>query len=349
MRFLRLVGLCGAVAAATSYPLDAQACSAPWLCGTHRLRPATSATATLPANAGGVWYLPIFSPYPWTGTYSDDQTVGRSIELRLVQGTETTVLATQVADRSFSSTVLRFGVHTDATLPIGAMLILSANPKCASGDGGLGVPEDLGSYEIVAPVERPTTLGTLGVELLPDTQVPQPAGGACSLPATTASARLTVNLDAGAQAWLDAMTFETVVDGARWEPAVTEAPGAIYSDSQFEGGSFRGLGTDEVFAKCGAMANGVTEGQHVVQMRGVLPDGTVVATEEQTITLACPASTTKPDGGVSDASVPDAGVAGPTSLRGGGCSLGGGEERRAPFEWLALAASLVFVRRRRSS
>lgn len=279
-------------------------------------------TATLPANAGGVFMTLGF-------IHHRDISILPTPGLRLSPAGESpSDLSVTVVDHSIAP-FLRHAIRTDALLPVGATLTLRAANPCdlLYSDGGVPALADVASWTVTDAVPLPTTLGTLGVEVVASGTVPQPTLNAtCDEPMTTTYADLVLAPSTEAAPWSDLFVYETLVDGEVFLPTVSISPFNGYSgQSQAFGGSWRGRGIDRVFARCGSMTNGLPEGTHGVSMRARLPDGTVVTTAEVSIRLTCP-----PDG----------------TLHGSGCSVPTARGQSAMPGFALLAAALGWLRRR---
>ncbi len=320
-------------------PTSAHACSASF-CGEPAGFPTT---ATLPANAGGVFLNPGHGP--------GDLGLPTPELILAAPGSEAVGLTVLPSDRSVG-VFLRTVVHTPDALPVGATLTLRAGSRCDAfyaGDSGTPAPIEVRSWTITEAVPLPTTLGTLQVTVGPRT-VPQPTwDGSCDVQEATVGASVDLTLASDAAPWSDVFVYETVVDGAVFLPIVTASPFNGYSgQSQAFGGSWLGRGTDFVFANCGAVHGGVAPGAHTVFLRGILPDGTIVTTNESTFELTC---TSEPvDAGTRPPDT-DAGVEEQMHLQGGPCSAAPGfgtSDRSTVFGLVfAVAAALGFRRRRR--
>lgn len=320
-------------------PATARACSAP----NCREPAGFPATATLPANAAGVFLDPGsvgFTPYV------EFSAPGLRLE---VPGAAPLELTVDVVDASISA-FGRLAVHTATSLPVGSTLVLHATSACAAlgADGGAVTPVDVGSWTITDAVPLPTTLGTLTVDVVPQGTVPMPVyTGECDQPATTSYAAVTLVPSTDASPWSDLFVYETVVDGTVFLPSVTASPFNGYSSqSQSFGGSWLGRGVDHVYARCGTLASGVSEGTHSIAMRARLPDGTVVTTPAVEVTLACPPSVV--DAGV-DSGAPDASdtTTDPATRTSSGCSVSADATGLESLPILAALVGLAHRRRRR--
>lgn len=294
------------------------------------------ATATLPANAGGVFLNPgngtLAEPFP-----------PPSLRITPLGGAPADA-PTSVQDQTIGP-FHRVAVRTSDTLPVGATLTLRAADRCdeSSPDAGTLELADLRSWTVTSAVPLPTELGTIDVDVTPSGTVPQATtAGSCDEPVRTSYASVTLALASGAAPWGDTFVYETLVDGIVFLPVVTLSPFNSYSSqSQLFGASWVGRGVDRVFARCGDMLTGVEEGSHTIAMRGVLPDGTEVVTPSVQVTLSCP-----PDGGTPYPDS-DAGMTTMPQESKGLCAVGGtGARDRSSIVGLTLAA-LVLLRSRR--
>jgi hypothetical protein len=111
--------------------------------------------------------------------------------------------------------------------------------------------------------------------------------GMCSRPADVAGQVIRIDEPAAIDRWRFALLFETVLDGRRdWQPR------ASWCENYPPGSSWRGYGTDMIFAECAGAASdeiaGTKQGEHDVYMTISVPGTKLVAiTEKQSFRLSC--------------------------------------------------------------
>ncbi|HEU0034439.1 MAG TPA: hypothetical protein VFQ53_27640 [Kofleriaceae bacterium] len=278
-------------------PRIADACSAP-SCWGGAFVPGDQ--GHVPANVGAL----IWRPMVPNGTAPDVANVV------LTKATNTTPLP-------FTSTKLDNGdylIVPDAPLAAGSSYVLADHNTCDLGRTGPSVtftatddaplPAQLGSIDVVQGGNAPLAVGT--------------ASGSCYADVIADQVKLALVPSADAQPWMDALQFETIVDGRRWL-----AIGNI-NDTIAPGATWQGRGRDLVYAVCktpdASIDRGLAPGEHTIEFHATLP-GTAITwtTEPVTIYLYC-----GPDSGVSGH---DAGV---------GCSTSDGGS-----PWLVLGALLM--------
>lgn len=304
----------------------ARACSA-YGCTQPYARPRASA---LLANAGGVWLAP-------GRTFFDASNLEFAGVLTLTLGDTSTVLESDLLDRSVDYGV-RLAVRTTDELVEGATLTLHAPSGCDVDDAGPRQNGLIRTWTITRAMPKPSSLGSLEAEVGSSASGGRIANGVgCSETIPAATAHVTLVASADAAPWVDAMVFETLVDGVAWRPDVSAISWAQYSGGEDFGGSWVARGEDIVFAGCNG-EGGVALGAHTVVMRGILPDGTVVESTPVSVVLAC------------SAEFSDAGVdAGAPRGDGGGCAAAPGGDAWSTPGLLVVAFGLVAYARRRSA
>lgn len=295
---------------ALSPPRIAEACSIP-ACTQGFFVPA-GIHSQAPANIPGLYWRPMRS-------YEDI-------------GDPKNVVLTNVAD---PGTPLAFTVQPmtggdllivpSAPLVPGERYLISDRNQCEI-THQLG-PDDTFTVGPAAPL--PTDLGTLSVISAGIEQMSLAVhDGSCSSNAVVAQTSIQVEPSAAAAPWMDALHFQTFVDGKPWsyESIITQPPPP--------GASEMGRARDRVYEICSSdnalltpTGSGLTPGKHIVTVRATLPGSSQVATSSPLeVKLDC--------NGVSEPG---------TTTSPAGCSTTG--PGAAP--WLALA--LLALRRRRSA
>lgn len=113
------------------------------------------------------------------------------------------------------------------------------------------------------------------------------AKGMCSRTAHATGQVIQISEPAAIERWRFALLFETVLDGSRdWQPR------ASWCGNYPPGSSWRGHGTDEIFAECDSAASeeiaGTKQGEHDVYMTVSVPGTKLVATtKKQSFRLSC--------------------------------------------------------------
>jgi hypothetical protein len=111
--------------------------------------------------------------------------------------------------------------------------------------------------------------------------------GMCSRRADATGQVIRIDEPAAIDRWRFALLFETVLDGTRdWQPRET------WCGNYPPGSSWRGHGTDEIFAECASAASeeiaGTKQGEHDVYMTVSVPGTKLVATtKKQSFRLSC--------------------------------------------------------------
>jgi MYXO-CTERM domain-containing protein len=153
------------------------------------------------------------------------------------------------------------------------------------------------SVHVKAESPLPTNIGTLSAATHSG-PVSVPASGVCYAPVAASYADLTITLSAEARPFADLLRYELRVDGA-----ISPSYPSPYNPQ-----SDVAPALDRVYALCarqeGVMSRGLAPGKHRVQIVGILPNDTRVASNEVEVELVC-----SQDGGVPDASVPQGGNA----------------------------------------
>lgn len=185
-------------------------------------------------------------------------------------------------------------------------------PKQPCIEQGVGMSEV--SFETVGARDIPLALGSTVVtqdNFVAPLRVTT-GSGSCDVEIDAAQVLVALDFSDEAEIWKDAFLYETYVDGKRWRPSASAlTPPSV-------GASWKGRGTDALFARCPDdepvdETSGLAEGTHAVTFRARLPElGMAIEAEPTMVTLSC-----------SD------------SVDGCGCSL---SERPAPDAWLAFIA-----------
>lgn len=148
-----------------------------------------------------------------------------------------------------------------------------------------------GSWKVTEFAPLPKTLGKL--RIVPELEPAHVGGGAgCDDLAPASSVRIHVELSNGAQPWADVLSYETWVDGKRWDPLVSLVLGADADVAKpvvyVPGGSLltEERGSDIVYALCNPSdypeAQALLEpGSHSVEMRAALPGTDLVLTSDR--------------------------------------------------------------------
>lgn len=111
--------------------------------------------------------------------------------------------------------------------------------------------------------------------------------GMCSRPADVAAQTIQIDEPAAIERWRFALLFETVLNGSSdWRPR------ASWCGNYPPGSSWRGYGTDIIFAECTTAASketaGTKQGEHNVYMTVSVPGTRLVATtKKHSFRLAC--------------------------------------------------------------
>jgi hypothetical protein len=119
------------------------------------------------------------------------------------------------------------------------------------------------------------------------------AKGMCSRPADAVAQDFYISEPAAIERWRFALFFETVLDGKRdWQPR------ASVCGNYPPGSSWRGHGTDMIFAECANAASnevaGTREGEHDVYMTISVPGTQLEAiTKKHLFRLTCTSPTLK--------------------------------------------------------
>lgn len=175
---------------------------------------------------------------------------------------------------------------------------------CAGPTGQTGFTAE---FVVDGHADLPLDLGTLLVEQEAEGAVQVEASAQCSVGVPSAFADLRVSLSEGARPWAALLLYRTLVDGVEWRPkdfAPRELP---------VGGSWRGRGSDTVFAPCGELPSGaaqygLTQGVHIVVMQATLPGANLLLeTDPVQVDLTC-TQTPVSDAGVDAGIDVDAGV-----------------------------------------
>lgn len=117
--------------------------------------------------------------------------------------------------------------------------------------------------------------------------------GMCSRPADVVAQDIHIEEPAAIERWRFALLFETVLDGKRdWQPR------ASLCGNYPPGSSWRGHGSDIIFAECASAASnevaGTKEGEHDVYMTISVPGTQLVAmTKKYSFRLTCTSPTLK--------------------------------------------------------
>jgi hypothetical protein len=182
---------------------------------------------------------------------------------------------------------------------------------------------DVYQVEVTASSTTPETLGTLEHSVQSGYLHIEDYSSSCSHAYYARQVDVELNPDPALSAFADAVGYSVLVDGKPFSSreAIYQEDDAI-TPRTFASGPL-GAGIERVFALCDdgnglwpedtdgdIEGQGVTPGVHRVQMRGVLPDGTEILSEEIEVDLSCVDCSV--DGGVTacdSAGDPDAGDA----------------------------------------
>jgi uncharacterized protein (TIGR03382 family) len=291
-----------AASLALSTPRLADACSPP-PCWPGAFVPGDQ--ARVPANVPGLYWRPM------SGPASNSKPENVVLESTAAPGVSIALTAQPLANGDY---LLVPGVP----LVDGGSYRLTDHSLCSvTGERGPQV-----AFSVGPQAQLPTSLGTLSA---------MPAGveqmnlattsGSCFSEATVAQTSIELVASTAAAAWIDALHFETRVDGKPWH--YVTSIGALTQP----GTSPAGRARDRVFEICDSqdpgVGDGLAAGLHTVTMQATLPGTTqVVMSSELKVTLTCDEVEPQPEAG--------------------GCSTGGSPA--AP--WMALAL-LALVRRHR--
>jgi hypothetical protein len=306
-----MVLVLAAASVALSAPRTATACSLP-ACTQGFLVPGGRGVE-VPANIPAVYWRPMRS----YEAFSDPVNV---VLANAADPKTSLAFTVQPADHG------DFLLVPSAPLVAGQRYLVSDHNECEQTQS----PGPEVAFAVGPAVAMPSELGTLvvtsaGIER---------AGLAnydstCSSDAIVAQASIQLEPAASAIPWMNALHFETLVDGEPWSfrNIVWEVPAP--------GASPLGRGRDRVFERCDAdhlsptQTTGLARGKHVVTMRATLPGtGQVITSSPLEVSLDCAAQ-------------PDTQLDPEPSA--GGCNAGGSG---APL-WLAAALLALRSRSRR--
>jgi len=174
----------------------------------------------------------------------------------------------------------------------------------ASYDSGSSDPDlceigSEGSWKVTEFAPLPKTLGKL--RIVPELEPVQVGGGAgCGDLVPASSVRVRVELSSGTEPWADLLSYETWVDGERWDPIVSLVLGedtvAAKPVIYVPGGSLltEERGSDIVYAVCDRTdvfeSRLLQPGTHSVEMRAAIP-GTDLVLKSDTATFELAACT----------------------------------------------------------
>ena len=175
-------------------------------------------------------------------------------------------------------------VVPDVPLAPGTMLVFSYDATC--GETSERVETELTVSELAL---RPSSLGALVVEKRRGT-IEEAGGSACKNRFDAVYADLRVDLASEARPYADVILYERIIDGdPRGNFQVPDATSMWGATPPAFGGSRLGRGIDRIYASCDPKAYAPTgwPGKHRVKLRGTLPDGTVIHSEEVEVDLRC--------------------------------------------------------------
>lgn len=146
-------------------------------------------------------------------------------------------------------------------------------------------------------VKTPQRLGELEVETHVGPLDLWTSSGSCTAPTLATYADVRVDLSTEAEAYAQVLRYRLWVDDDYF---ASDDWVGDWGPNRGIGGGGLGRGVERVYAVCDAsnedaLGKGVTPGTHTIQMRALLPDGGVVASEERALDLGCPT----PDAGES--------------------------------------------------
>jgi len=135
-------------------------------------------------------------------------------------------------------------------------------------------------FTITAPAPVPDSLGQLSAAVTKGMLTVATRRGSCSIAIDAAYADLTLALADGAKPFIHVLEYVLLLDGA---------PVPAFSD-RLSGGKMRPRGEARVYAPCTGGENvedPSTLGSHRARLRGTLPDGNVIESDEVQFELAC--------------------------------------------------------------
>lgn len=240
----------------------------------------------MPANVPGLYWRPM------SGFGASVKPENAVLESTAAPGTSIALTAQQLANGDY--------LLIPATpLVAGGSYRLTDRSTCAqTGDRG---PEVV--FQVGPEVPVPSSLGGLSAAAVEVMEMDvATASGSCFSRATVAQTSIELMAESAATPWIDALHFETLVDGKPWHyfTSINVQPPP--------GTSAAGRARDRVFAVCASndpgLFEGLAAGKHVVKMQATLPGTTqVMMSESVDVTLSC----TEP----------------PKGSEGDGCSAGG--------------------------
>jgi len=294
-------------------------------------------TGSLPANAPGVGWWP-GRRYDGESDAGEGATQASDLRFRCVTGSGAPRLLGFQVDSAQLPQVIRFD---DALNPGDQCEVTTVFDPCDLGFGGPGeIAAHLSGrarFTVTESAPLPTTLGVLAADTESHRTITIDSAS-CDEQVSVCGVAVEIALSAEARPWADALSYSTSVDGQPWRMARS----ALFPN--VTGGSFVGRGTDVIFARSPAPADGTAAGTsfgtHTIAMRARLP-GTdlILETAPIEINLDC-----------GDQLMPDGGEPGTENVSNGcSCSIVGPRANHS-FAWLwSLAViALLAVRRGRS-
>ena len=313
-----MLAFSAAALAATAAPRIADACSQP-RCYPGYLVPGDG--ARVPAN------LPAVTWHAMRDNHDSEAPDPALVELREVSGDAIPLAPTELEYGDYR-------LDLDAPLEPGTSYRLTDDTVC--GDGFEEGPRV--TLEATAEAPYPEALGRIEVvrEDVDDNLLIGTASGSCTTGTVSAVARVELEPSAEAEPWVDALHFETIVDGELW--TATSAITATHPPGE----SWIGRGRDLLYHVCRAKTSaepfpGLDEGRHEVVFRATLP-GTDVSLETQPVPvdLDC--------GGGIEPPTPDRPDADEPTMA--GCALAPGTGGGGGAAALVAALALILRRRR---
>jgi hypothetical protein len=284
---IRILTVLCVLAAAAARPA-AEACDAPECVGGFFV----PERGTVPASLQNLLWIPRQADGSLEIVDSGD------VELRRLDDDEGVVVPVTVWDRIAGGILIQPAWPLEA----GQSYALRGRNLC-EGTGAFDETATFATFDVGPPVPFPGSLGNLVVDGPSETgSLELGDGETCSVVVDAVWVDVVLDPTPEAEAWWDALLFETLVDGMPFSPDVIEpAPGE----------SWVGRGWDRLFALCGPEMRGappgLPEGTHRVRLRATAADGNaLIETPEIEIVLDCDAG--ENGAGPGDGSVDPGGV-----------------------------------------
>jgi MYXO-CTERM domain-containing protein len=202
-----------------------------------------------------------------------------------------------------------------APVATGTVLLVDYDSACLS-------DPLVGEIRVTEPAPLPTELGTLEITTTFGPLQLWNSGGGCTASTHTHHADVSIALAAEALPFADVLRYRLLVDGMRFTSDEWLSDGWPVREI---GGGPLGRGIERVYAVCDtsnpdAIGEGVTPGQHMVQLEALLPDGSSIHSDEVAIDLSCLPCADASDGSC-PSGLPDASTAGPSDAGPSGNNL----------------------------